>query len=114
MHDNSDQNKGCPTAEEVTRFWISVWGNDTSNKEVSEKWLNWEQQFKENVNIVKRPVDNPHIPILMKKVIKRMKPLKTSGWDQIIPYYWQKLNNNIHKVLNYVINRSFEGSTCEK
>ena len=43
MHDNSDQNKGCPTAEEVTRFWKSIWGNDTSNKEVSEKWLNWEQ-----------------------------------------------------------------------
>ena len=114
IHDNSDQNKGSPTAEEVTRFWKSIWGNDTSNKEVSEKWLNWEQQFKENVNIVKRPVDNPHIPMgLMKKVIKRMKPLKAPGWDQIIPYYWQKLNN-IHKVLNYVINRSFENSTCEK
>ena len=49
----------------------------------------------------------------MSKVIKKMKPWKASGWDQISPYYWQKFTN-VHKILCSVINESFKNSSCEE
>ena len=110
----TEENEKYPAINEITDFWKQIWGNDTSHKEVSEQWENWEEEFKQTVKITKRPVDNPFVTFgLMKKVIKKMKPWKAAGWDQISPYYWQKLDS-VHKVLHGAINRSFENSTCEE
>ena len=101
--------KGTPKIEDIEKFWSGLWGKEEGEE---PQWKQWEEEFRDSVNIESHPINQCHVSIrTVRRAVKKMKPWKAPGWDKIYPFYWQRLTS-LHEVLTKVIEECLKKGSC--